>query len=140
MAHFALPYLKISKGAIVNIISKISKTGEDNSSHYAAAVGGRNALTREWAVELLKYNIRVNAVIVSEYHTPQLEYWIRGLKNPDEKIKEIFSEILPDMRMTGPSEIAHATAFLLSEKSSHTTGQLIHMAGYGPMDRALTNI
>jgi L-fucose dehydrogenase len=69
-----------------------------------------------------------------------LEYWIRGLKNPDEKIKEIISEILPDKRMTGPAEIAYATAFLLSEKSSHTTGQLIHMAGYGCMNRALTNI
>ncbi len=59
MAHFALSYLKKSKGAIVNISSKTAETGQGNTSAYAAANGGRNALTREWAVELLKYGIRV---------------------------------------------------------------------------------
>jgi len=140
MAHFAVPYLKISKGAIVNISSKTAETGQGNTSAYAAANGGRNALTREWAVELLKYSIRVNAVIVSECYTPQYESWIRTLKNPDEKIKEIISKIPLEHRMTKPSEIAHAVAFLLSEKSSHTTGQLIHVdGGYVHLDRALAN-
>jgi L-fucose dehydrogenase len=140
MAHFALPYLKISKGAIVNISSKTAETGQGNTSAYAAANGGRNALTREWAVELLKYGIRVNAVIVSECYTPQYESWIRTLKNPDEKIKEIISKIPLENRMTTPAEIAHAVAFLLSEKSSHTTGQLIHVdGGYVHLDRALAN-
>jgi L-fucose dehydrogenase len=140
MAHFALPYLKISKGAIVNISSKTAETGQGNTSAYAAANGGRNALTREWAVELLKYGIRVNAVIVSECYTPQYESWIRTLKNPDEKIKEIISKIPLENRMTTPAEIAHAVAFLLSEKSSHTTGQLVHVdGGYVHLDRALAN-
>src|SRR6266498_4955152 len=66
MAHFALPELKRSKGSIVNISSKTAETGQGNTSAYAAANGGRNALTREWAVELLKYGIRVNAVVVAE--------------------------------------------------------------------------
>src|SRR5579864_7573077 len=100
MAHFALPYLKISKGAIVNISSKTAETGQGNTSAYAAANGGRNALTREWAVELLKYGIRVNAVIVAECYTPQYESWIRTLKNPDEKISEIISKIPLEQRMT----------------------------------------
>lgn len=140
MAHFALPYLKISRGAIVNISSKTAETGQGNTSAYAAANGGRNALTREWAVELLKYGIRVNAVIVSECYTPQYESWIRTLKNPDEKIKEIISKIPLENRMTKPSEIANAVAFLLSEKSSHTTGQLLHVdGGYVHLDRALAN-
>ena len=110
MTHFAIPYLKISKGAIVNISMRKIETGQGNTSGYAAAHGGHNALTREWAVELLKYGIRVNALIISED------------------------------RMPGPSEIAHAAAFLLSEKSSHTTGQLIHV-GRDKVheDRALTD-
>ncbi len=65
MAHYALPALKASKGAIVNITSKTADTGQGNTSAYAAANGGRNALTREWAVELLKYGIRVNAVVLA---------------------------------------------------------------------------
>src|SRR5262249_33046651 len=70
MARFALPELKKSKGAIVNIGSKVAETGQGGTSAYAAANGGRNALTREWAVELAKYGIRVNCVIVSECWTP----------------------------------------------------------------------
>ena len=64
IVQHSLPYLKVSKGAIVNIGSKTAETGQGNTSGYAAANGGRNALTREWAVELLPYSIRVNAIIV----------------------------------------------------------------------------
>jgi L-fucose dehydrogenase len=140
MAHFALPHLKKTKGAIVNISSKTAETGQGNTSAYAAANGGRNALTREWAVELLKYGIRVNAVIVSECWTPQYESWIRTLKNPEEKLQEIVLKIPLENRMTKPAEIAQMVAFLLSDKSSHTTGQLIHVdGGYVHLDRALAN-
>src|SRR5439155_10236296 len=76
MAHFALPELKKSRGAIVNIGSKVAETGQGGTSAYAAANGGRNALTREWAVELAKYGIRVNAVIVAECWTPMYEKWV----------------------------------------------------------------
>ncbi|OUJ71354.1 L-fucose dehydrogenase, partial [Hymenobacter crusticola] len=75
MAHYALPELKKSKGAILNITSKTAETGQGNTSAYAAANGGRNALTREWAVELLKYGIRVNAIVVAECWTPAYETW-----------------------------------------------------------------
>jgi L-fucose dehydrogenase len=140
MAHFALPYLKKTKGAIVNISSKTAETGQGNTSAYAAANGGRNALTREWAVELLKYGIRVNAVIVSECWTPQYESWIRTLNKPEEKLQEIVAKIPLENRMTKPAEIAQMVAFLLSDKSSHTTGQLIHVdGGYVHLDRALAN-
>ncbi|MES1222456.1 MAG: SDR family oxidoreductase [Bacteroidota bacterium] len=138
MAHHALPALKQSKGAIVNITSKTAETGQGGTSAYAAANGGRNALTREWAVELLKYSIRVNAVVVAESWTPLYENWIKTLPNPEEKLKEIVSKIPLENRMTTPEEIANAVAFLLSSKSSHTTGQLIHVdGGYVHLDRAL---
>lgn len=140
LAHYALPALKKSKGAIVNISSKTAETGQGNTSAYAAANGGRNALTREWAVELLKYSIRVNAVVVAESWTPLYEKWINSLPNPIEKLKEITSKIPLENRMTTTEEIANTVAFLLSEKSSHTTGQLIHVdGGYVHLDRALAN-
>jgi L-fucose dehydrogenase len=140
LAHYALPYLKESKGSIVNIGSKTAETGQGNTSGYAAANGGRNALTREWAVELLKYGIRVNAVIVAECWTPQYAKWIETLANANEKLAEITANIPLENRMTTTLEIANTVAFLMSDKSSHTTGQLIHVdGGYVHLDRALAN-
>jgi len=140
VVHHALPELIKSKGSIVNITSKTAETGQGNTSAYAASNGGRNALTREWAVELLKYNIRVNAVVVAECFTPLYERWIKTLPNPEQKLKEITSKIPLGNRMTTAQEIADMVAFLLSEKSSHTTGQIIHVdGGYVHLDRALAN-
>lgn len=138
LAHYALPYLKESRGSIVNISSKTAETGQGNTSAYAAANGGRNALTREWAVELLKYGIRVNAIIVAECFTPLYQTWIKTFDDPQKKLDEITAKIPLGNRMTTAEEIANAVAFLLSERSSHTTGQLIHVdGGYVHLDRAL---
>ncbi len=138
MAHHALPMLIKSRGVIVNIGSKTAETGQGNTSAYAASNGGRNALTREWAVELLPYGIRVNAIIVAECYTPLYDKWIKTLPNPEEKLKAITNKIPFEKRMTTSEEIANMTAFLLSEKSSHTTGQLIHVdGGYVHLDRAI---
>jgi L-fucose dehydrogenase len=140
MAQHALPALKASGGAIVNISSKTAETGQGNTSAYAAANGGRNALTREWAVELLKYNLRVNAIVVAECWTPQYEKWIQTLPDPEAKLREITGRIPLGNRMTTADEIGSTAAFLLSPRSSHTTGQLIHVdGGYVHLDRSLAN-
>jgi L-fucose dehydrogenase len=138
MAHHALPALKTSRGAIVNISSKTADTGQGNTSAYAASNGGRNALTREWAVELLPYGIRVNAIVVAECYTPLYDTWIKTLPDPQGTLKRITERIPLGKRMTTAEEIANTAAFLLSERSSHTTGQLLYVdGGYVHLDRAL---
>ena len=138
MAQACLPFLKVNKGSIVNIGSKVSLTGQGGTSAYAAACGGRNALTREWALELLPHSVRVNAVIVAESYTPLYKKWISTFPNSKEKLRQIESKIPLEKRMTTPEEIADSVAFLLSEKSSHTTGQLLFVdGGYVHLDRAL---
>jgi L-fucose dehydrogenase len=138
MAHYALPALKVSKGSILNISSKTAETGQGGTSAYAASNGGRNALTREWAVELLPYHIRVNALIVAECYTPLYDSWIKTLPNYEEKLKSIIAKIPLANRMTTAEEIANMVVFLLSDKSSHTTGQLIYVdGGYVHLDRAI---
>ena len=92
MAQACLPYLKENRGAIVNIGSKVSVTGQGGTSAYAAACGGRNSLTREWAVELLPYSVRVNAIMVAESYTPLYKKWINTFPNPQEKLKQIESK------------------------------------------------
>lgn len=138
LVHYALPYLKKTKGSIVNISSKTAITGQGNTSGYTAAKGGQLSLTREWAVELLKYGIRVNAVIPAEVMTPLYENWLNTFDNPEEKLKEIEKRIPLENRMTKAQEIADTVVFLLSERSSHTTGQLLFVdGGYTHLDRAL---
>ena len=138
MAHHALPALKKSKGAILNVGSKVAITGQGGTSAYAASNGARNALTREWAVELLPYSIRVNAIIVAECFTPQYENWIKIFDHPEEKLESITRRIPLENRMTTPEEIANTALFLLSDRSSHTTGQLLYVdGGYVHLDRAI---
>ena len=139
IVRHALSDLKKSQGAIVNIGSKVAETGQGHTSAYAAANGGRNALTREWAIELAKYHIRVNSVIVAECWTPLYEKWIQTLGDPSGERRKIEQRIPFERRMTTAEEIANMVVFLLSRRSSHTTGQLIHVdGGYTHLDRAFT--
>jgi L-fucose dehydrogenase len=139
MAHYVLPALKKTQGCIVNIASKTAITGQGGTSGYASAKGAILALTREWAVDLLPYGMRVNAVVPAEVMTPLYEQWLSTFANPEEKRKEIVAKIPLGKRMTEPKEIAAAVLFLISEQASHITGQHIFVdGGYVHLDRALT--
>lgn len=139
LAHHCLPWLKQSKGSIVNLASKVAVTGQGNTSGYAAAKGAILALTREWAVELLPFLVRVNAVLPAEVWTPLYESWVKSFPNPAEKRKQIESKIPLGKRMTTPEEIADTVVFLLSDRASHINGQWIHVdGGYTHLDRAIS--
>ncbi len=138
LTHFCLPYLKESKGSIVNVGSKVAMTGQGNTSGYAAAKGAILGLTREWAAELLPNSIRVNAVLPAEVWTPLYESWVSSFPNPKEKKRQIENKIPFEKRMTTPEEIANTIVFLLSNRASHITGQWINVdGGYVHLDRAL---
>ncbi|MGO9641730.1 MAG: SDR family oxidoreductase [Candidatus Acidiferrales bacterium] len=139
MAHYALPALKAARGSIVDIGSKVAITGQGRTSGYAASKGGIMGLTREWAVELLPYGIRVNSVLPAEVMTPLYERWINTFPDPKTKLASIISSIPLKKRMTTSEEIAAMVVFLISGQSGHTTGQhLIVDGGYVHLDRALT--
>jgi L-fucose dehydrogenase len=139
MAHYALPHLKRSRGSIVNVGSKTAVTGQGSTSGYASSKGAIMALTREWAAELLPYGIRVNTVIPAEVMTPLYRSWLDTFPNPEDKLKTILTKIPLEERMTTSEEIAAMVVFLISAKSSHTTGQHLFVdGGYVHLDRALT--
>ncbi len=139
VAHYALSHLKRSKGSIVNIASKTAITGQGGTSGYASSKGAILALTREWAVELLPYGIRVNAVIPAEVMTPLYRQWLNTFPDPEQKLATIISKIPLEKRMTGAAEIAAMVVFLISAQAAHITGQHLFVdGGYVHLDRALS--
>ncbi|UXX79859.1 SDR family oxidoreductase [Reichenbachiella carrageenanivorans] len=138
VAKYALPYLKETKGNILNVGSKVAYTGQGNTSGYAAAKGGVLSLTREWAVDLIKYGIRVNCLIIAECWTPSYDKWIKTMENGEEIMEGIKAKIPLENRMTTPQELADQVLFTISNRASHTTGQHIFAdGGYTHLDRAL---
>ena len=138
MTKFCLPMLKKAKGNILNIGSKVALTGQGGTSGYAASKGGVFGLTREWAVDLIPFGIRSNAIVIAESWTPAYDAWIKTLDDGEEKLKAIVKKIPLQNRMTTPAEIADQCLFTISEKSSHTTGQFITVdGGYVHLDRSL---
>ncbi|CAI0971322.1 SDR family oxidoreductase [Serratia quinivorans] len=139
MAHLCQSALQAGKGAIVNIASKTALSGQGGTSGYTAAKGAVLALTREWAVSLRHEGVRVNAVVPAEVITPQYQRWINTFEQPEQQLEKITARIPFEQRMTTPQEIANTVVFLISSRSSHTTGQWLSVdGGYLHLDRAIT--
>lgn len=139
MAHYCVPRLKASGGAIVNISSKTALTGQGNTSGYCAAKGAQLSLTREWAAALANDGVRVNAVVPAEVMTPLYRSWLSSFDDPDTKLRGITDKIPLGKRMTRSEEVADMVVFLLSSRASHITGQWMFVdGGYTHLDRALT--
>lgn len=139
LVHHAREELEKAQGVVINIGSKVSVTGQGGTSAYAAAKGGVNSLTREWAVDFANSGVRVNAVIPAETWTPLYENWLNTLPDP-EGTKQTIEQFIPlGRRFTTTEEIADMVVFLASPRSSHTTGQIIFVdGGYTHLDRKFT--
>jgi L-fucose dehydrogenase len=139
LVRLAASELRLSRGAILNIASKVALTGQGGTSGYAAAKGGLLALTREWAIDFAPSGVRVNAIVPAEVWTPMYERWLAAQPDSETKRAEIERRIPLGQRMTTCHEIADMAAFLLSPRSGHTTGQFLHVdGGYVHLDRAFT--
>ena len=145
MTRLCWPYLRDSKGGIVNIGSKVSSTGQGGTSAYAAANGGIVALTREHALEGAKdpkNPVRVNCVVPAEVWNGHYKQWLETyFPDPEAQRAVIENKIPLGKRMTTPEEIAKAVVFLASNAlSSHTTGQILYVdGGYTHLDRAFAH-
>lgn len=114
-------------GAIVNISSNSSLKGQAFNTAYAAAKGGVNILTKSSAAEYGSKGIRINAVSPGVIRTPGLEKYFTEQPQVAEQLKK--AAVLN--RLGEPEEIAEAVVFLLSDRASFITGQLLSVDGGG---------
>ena len=112
-------------GAIINLTSGAAFRGSPRGVHYCASKGGVVSMTRQIALELAPYRIRVNAIAPGLTDTAQPRYG-----SSEEEIAAS-GRALPLGRLAEPEEIARAAVFLASDAAGFITGQCIHVNGGG---------
>ena len=117
--------LESGGGAIVNISSNASLSGQAHNTAYAAAKGGVNILTKSSAAEYGTLGIRINAVSPGVIRTAGVEKYFEEQPKMAERLKR--RAIM--QRLGEPEEIAEAVTFLSSDRASFITGQLLSVDG-----------
>jgi 3-oxoacyl-[acyl-carrier protein] reductase len=130
-----VPHMKEKNyGRIINISSMGAVNPPRPVVHYHAAKAGVISLTQNLAIELVSYNILVNAIAPGPIRT---EYYEPRLKNMTDAQREAYfvtkGKTTPMQRMGEPEEIAAVALFLVTEPSSYITGQLINVGGGLPL-------
>ena len=109
-------------GAVVNIASIVGETGNAGQTNYAASKGGTIAMTKSFAMEAATSGIRYNNITPGFIATEMTDVLA-------DDIKATFTAKIPLARFGNPSEVAEATAFLLSDHSSYITGETLKVNG-----------
>lgn len=109
-------------GAIINVASVVGLYGNFGQTNYAATKFGVIGMTKTWAKELGKYNIRVNAVAPGFIMTEMTA------KMP-EKVLDAMKEKSPFKRLGTPADVANAFIFLASDEASFITGAVLSVDG-----------
>lgn len=109
-------------GKIVSIASVTGEMGNPGQGNYAASKAGVIGLTKTIAREFAQRGINVNAVAPGYVQTPMTDVL-------PEKVKEELKRLIPMDRLGQPEDVAEAVFFLVSERSSYITGQVINVNG-----------
>lgn len=127
-AKRALPYLRTSKGSIVNIGSVLGTTGDEGSVAYCSSKGAIHTFTRSLAIDEGRNGVRVNEVKPGHICTEMFELTTSRQADPEGFVK--YSDGLQWLERGGePEEIAYAVLFLASDWASFITGTEIHVTG-----------
>jgi len=120
-------------GRIINIASLASRVGGSYIAAYTAAKHGVLGLTRALAVELLPYNITVNAVCPGYVNTPMTDASVSNISArtgmPESKAREVLETTSPQKRLIEPEEVAALAVFLAQDVNKGITGQAINVDG-----------
>ncbi|MCX5555749.1 3-oxoacyl-[acyl-carrier-protein] reductase [Streptomyces sp. NBC_00038] len=118
----AFGQLKRRSGVIVNVSSVAGVYGNATQSNYAASKAGVNILTRSLSRELGPYGIRVNAVAPGFIETDMTGHL-------SEKVRKKALATIPLRDFGAVSHVADLVSFLVSDKASYITGQIVQVDG-----------
>ena len=130
-SKYAIPHLRRTRGAIVNMSSMVGLVGQTNAGAYSASKGGIIAMTRNMALDLAPDGIRVNCICPGWVSTPLVEDWFSQQSDPEASRRYIYGAH-PLGRIASAEEIGRVALYLASEGSSFITGAAL------PVDGALT--
>ena len=124
-------------GRIITIASMASRVGGSYIAAYTAAKHGVLGLTRALAVELLPYNITVNAICPGYVNTPMTDASVSNIAArtgmSEAQAREALEKSSPQKRLFEPEEIAAVAVFLAQDINTGITGQAINIDGGGVM-------
>jgi NAD(P)-dependent dehydrogenase (short-subunit alcohol dehydrogenase family) len=130
-SKFAIPHLRKTRGAIVNMSSMVGLVGQSKAGAYSATKGGQIAMTRGMALDFAADGVRANAICPGWVETPLVVDWFN--QQPDPKAaREYIHGVHPLGRISDPVEIARAAVFLASDDAGSVTGVAL------PVDGAVT--
>jgi NAD(P)-dependent dehydrogenase (short-subunit alcohol dehydrogenase family) len=124
----ALPALRASKGAIINISSAAGHKPAPNGSHYAATKAAVESLTRSWALELAPYGVRVNAVAPGPTETAGFAK-LAPTAEMAPVVKDAFLKQVPIGRMASPAEVARWIVAVADPTNTWMTGEILAIDG-----------
>ena len=128
LSRLAMPYLRKTRGSIVNVASVVAIKGVKNRAIYSATKGAMIALSQSMAAEYVGEGIRINCVSPGTVLSPSLQGRIDRTPDPEAAMRNFVSR-QPLGRLGESSEVAKAIVFAAAQGIGFMTGANIVVDG-----------